>query len=584
MRNDMLTMELDAESPRLSVTGSGRVALTPEMDAELTLNFSDTSLDPYLRFFEPRLSPFTTAVAGGTVHVSGELSDIDHLIVDTSIDSLNLKLFDYSVHNAGPLKFALDRHRVEVQQFKLEGDGTSLSLDGEIALHDDRIALTASGDANLSILQGFFRDLRSSGSASLRASIEGPLEAPVFSGNANVSDGRIRFTALPHSLQNINGHVSFDAQGIRVDSVTAELGGGRVQFGGRIGIQGFTLSTFDLTATGERMNLRYPEGFRSVADASLALRGPIDAPVLSGAVTLHQGVYESKFDPTTDILSLASNATTLPRAATTETTIPLRYDIQVEAPSGSLMIRNTLAQITASANLTLSGTYDKPQLFGRADIDRGEVFFEGNRFVVTRGTVDFYNPAAIEPFFDVEAETRVHVPSVDETYRITLAISGTLGGHLNFSANSDPPLTPVDILSVLFGQSTDVSNPELRALNQRDVTQSEEQLLRAGLLQVLAGPLAAPVTRAVEQTFGINTVQLAPSLGTQTDPLTPTARLIIGKRLSDRAYLTFSRALGTTQREQIIVLEYDQSDRLGWILTQTGDRTFSIDFRVRRSF
>jgi hypothetical protein len=584
MRNDMLTMEMDAESPRLSVTGSGRLALTPEMDTELSLNFSDTSLDPYLRFFEPRLSPFTTAVAGGTIHVTGELADIDHLIVDTTVNTLDLKLFDYSLHNAGPLKLALDRHRVEVQQFKLEGEGTSLELDGEIGLHDQRIALTAFGDANLSILQGFFREVRSSGSASLKASIEGPLGAPVFSGEATVSDGRIRYTALPHSLQNINGHLSFDAQGIRVDSATAELGGGQVQFGGRIGIQGFTLGNFDLTANGERMNLRYPEGFRSVVDAALALRGPVNAPVLSGTVTVHNGVYESQYDPTSNILSLASGSASLPRPVSTEPTIPLRYDIQVNAPPGSLVIRNQLAQITASANLTLSGTYDKPQLFGRADIDRGEVFFEGNRFVVTRGTVDFYNPTAIEPFFDIEAETRVHVPSADETYRITLAISGTVGGHLNFSANADPPLTPVDILSVLFGQPTDVSNPELRALNQRDVTQSEEQLLRAGLLQVLAGPLAAPVTRAVEQTFGINTVQLAPSLGTQSDPLTPTARLIIGKRLSDRAYLTFSRALGTTQREQIIVLEYDQTDRLGWILTQTGDRTFSIDFRVRRSF
>jgi hypothetical protein len=585
MRNEMLTMEMDAESPRLSVTGAGRVALTPEMDTDLTLNFSDTSLDPYLRFFEPRLSPFTTAVAGGTIHVTGELSDIDHLIVDTTVNNLDLKLFDYSLHNAGPLKLALDRHRVEVQQFTLAGEGTSLTLDGEIGLHDNRIALTASGDANLSILQGFFRELRSSGNASLKASIQGPLDAPVFAGEANISDGRIRYTALPHSLQNINGHLSFDAQGIRVDSATAELGGGRVQFGGRIGMQGFTLGNFDLTANGEGMNLRYPEGFRSTVDAALALHGPLSAPVLSGTVTVRNGLYESKFDPTSDILSLASgSSTTLPRPVSTAPTIPLRYDIQVNAPSGSLVIKSALAQITASANLTLSGTYDKPQLFGRADIERGEVFFEGNRFVVTRGTVDFYNPTAIEPFFDVEAETRVHVPSVDETYRITLAISGTVGGHLNFSANSDPPLTPVDILSVLFGQSTDVSNPELRALNQRDVTQSEEQLLRAGLLQVLAGPLAAPVTRAVEQTFGINTVQLAPSLGTQNDPLTPTARLIIGKRLSDRAYLTFSRALGTTQREQIIVLEYDQTDRLGWILTQTGDRTFSIDFRVRRSF
>ena len=212
------------------------------------------------------------------------------------------------------------------------------------------------------------------------------------------------------------------------------------------------------------------------------------------------------------------------------------------------------------------------------------MFFEGNRFLVTHGTIDFLNPAAIEPFFDIEAETRVHVPSVDETYRITLAINGSVGGHMSVSANSDPPLAPADIVELLFGQTTDLTDPELRALRQRDVSQTEEQLLRAGLLRVLAAPLAAPITHAVEQTLNINTIQLSPSIGTANDPLAPTARLIIGQRLSDRAYLTFSRALGTTQREQIIVLEYDQSDRLGWILTQTGDRTFSIDFRVRRSF
>jgi len=80
-------------------------------------------------------------------------------------------------------------------------------------------------------------------------------------------------------------------------------------------------------------------------------------------------------------------------------------------------------------------------------------------------------------------------------------------------------------------------------------------------------------------------VQISPSIGTEADPLTPTARLIVGKRLSSRAFLTFSRALGTTTRgEQIIILEYDQSDRLGWVLTQNGANTFAIDFRVRRTF
>ena len=106
MRSEMLTMEVDVESPRLSVTGSGRLALTPEMDTEMTLNFSDTSLDPYLRFFEPRLSPFTTAVAGGTIHVTGELSDIDHLIVpsrNARLDHPDLHVRNIAVHGVGHL-------------------------------------------------------------------------------------------------------------------------------------------------------------------------------------------------------------------------------------------------------------------------------------------------------------------------------------------------------------------------------------------------------------------------------------------------------------------------------------------------
>ena len=118
----------------------------------------------------------------------------------------------------------------------------------------------------------------------------------------------------------------------------------------------------------------------------------------------------------------------------------------------------------------MNGTYDNPVLFGRADIERGEIFFEGNRYRVTRGTIDFLNPARLEPFFDVEAETRIRVLAdrqldVDgaETYRITLAVSGTLDGRMNFEVNSDPPLPTVDIISLMFGQTTaDLANPELR--------------------------------------------------------------------------------------------------------------------------
>jgi hypothetical protein len=98
---------------------------------------------------------------------------------------------------------------------------------------------------------------------------------------------------------------------------------------------------------------------------------------------------------------------------------------------------------------------------------------------------------------------------------------------------------------------------------------------------LLTGSLSAPVNRAVEQTLGVD-LQITPSIGGSETDLLGSSRLILGKRLSSRAYVTFARPLGTAAgATQILVLEYDQNDRLGWVLTQNGDLTFSIDFRVQ---
>jgi hypothetical protein len=116
-------------------------------------------------------------------------------------------------------------------------------------------------------------------------------------------------------------------------------------------------------------------------------------------------------------------------------------------------------------------------------------------------------------------------------------------------------------------------------------TEAKEALIRAAGARLIASPISAPVRRVVEQTFGLDTAQVTPTIGTENDPLSlSSARLILGKRLSPRAFLTFSRALGTVDRDQIIVLEYDQSERLGFVITQIGASIFAVDLRVRRSF
>lgn len=581
LRGDLLTADMEAASPRLSVSGSGRLALTPEMDAELTLRFADTSLDPYLRFIEPRLSPFTTAVAGGTVRVVGELADIDHLVVDTRVEALDLKLFDYRLKNDGPIQLVLDQHVLEVARLRLAGDGTELQVGGQVGLHEGNVALEATGDANLGILQGFFRNLRSRGRAALSARITGPLEKPVFSGSARLADGRVRHMSMPHALEAINGTISFDGGGIRVDDVTARLGEGQVRFGGRVAMNGFEPGELSLTANGEQMRVRYPEGFRSVIDADLWLRGNVGSPIVGGTVTVRDAVWTRRFEVDPNLFELGGGSGTLP-AGPSAPVFPLRFDIQVNAPS-SLRIDNNIAHVVSSADLRLQGTYDRPLLFGHAEIERGDIVFEGNRYLVTRGSIDFLNPAGrIEPLFDIEAETRVRVPA--ETYRVTISVNGT-PNRMSLSLGSDPPLPEVDIIALLFGQATNLDDAELRALRPEAATEAQKALIRAAGARLIASPISGPVRRVVEETFGLDTAQISPNFGaSETDPLTFSPRLILGKRLSPRAFLTFSRALGTTDRNQIIVLEYDQNDRLGFVITQNSDRTFAVDFRVRRSF
>jgi hypothetical protein len=581
IRDNTLGVELDAASPRLIVNGTGRLAMTDEADAEISLRFTDTSLDPYVRAFQPELSPFTTAVASGTLRISGELNNPEHLRVNARADALTLRLFDYVVNNDGPLQVAYEQRQVRVNALRLVGEGTRLDVGGTVDLGAQQIAISARGDANLGILQGFMRDLRSSGQADLSAAITGPLDRPIFSGEASIAGGRIRHFSLPHALEALNGRVAFDATGLRLDDLTARLGGGLVRFGGRIGMQGYRPGEFNLTAVGQDMRLRYPEGFRSIIDADLSLRGPFEAPVVAGTVNVRSSVWSRRVEASGNFLEFVGRATPV-GAGAPATTLPLRFDVRLIAPS-TLRIDNNLARIVSSADLALRGTYDKPLVFGRAEIERGEVTFEGKRYVVTHGTIDFSNPNRIEPFFDMEAETRVRVPG--QTYTVTLNAVGTFN-RFQWGLNSDPPLPTVDVLAMLLND-TAPTDPELAALRRPD--EAEQQLLQARAAQLLVSPISSGVGRVVEQTFGVDTFQITPSLtdpAAQSSRLIPGARLTIGKRISNRVYLTFSQSLSasSTTRDQVILLEYDQNDRLSWVLSQNEDRTYALDVRVRYVF
>jgi translocation and assembly module TamB len=579
IRGEVLTLKVEAASPRLAVSGAGRIALTDEMDAELSFRLSDTSLDPYVRAFNPQLSPYTTAVASGSLRIVGELANLDHLLVDATVDTLDVSLFDYRLTNAVPIRVALDRNAVRLVEMRLVGEDTELDVSGVLSLQDERIALRAGGTANLGILQGFVPNVRSSGRASVHTALEGPMRNPAVTGTMTVENGRIRHFDLPHSLEAINGSVNLDSRGLDLTGLTGRLGGGEVTFGGRIDIESYLPGRLNVTMAGRNMRLRFPEGMRSLVDADLTLTGTMEAPTLGGEVLVRSALYTRRFDAGGGMFELAGGAASQ-GSAPLQATLPLRYDVHVNAPA-SLRIENNTARVVATADLQLRGTYDRPLLFGRAEIDRGEVLFEGKRYVVTRGTIDFNNPTRIEPFFDVETETRVRVPG--ETYRLTIRAAGTFE-RLTTEFTSDPPLPEIDVLGLLFADLDPGALPEGRAYG---TITPQQQLLQERAARALTGAVTAEVGRAVEQTFGIDTFQITPSVSDvyqQSSRFEAGARLTIGKRLSDRVYLTYSRSLTSTTRDQIVLLEYDQNDRLSWILSRNEDRTYALDVRVRHVF
>ena len=575
----VLAVELEAASPNVAVSGSGRIDLGDETQSDLRFNVTNTRLDPFIRTIQPDLPDDASLVASGTARVGGPLGDVERMEVEVTVDQLTLALFDYLVSNDGPVRLSLDDSVVKVDRMRLHGEGTAMRIGGELSLADERLALELDGDANLGILQGLVADVRSRGAMRLAAQIGGSFSDPILSGEATIFDGRLRHLSLPHALDAVNGRVSLEPGGVSFDELAAELGGGPVRFGGRVGLEGYRVGDINLTASGRNIALRYPEGIRSRVDAELTLRGSVDAATLGGVVTVQDAIWMELLQSDGGLFDLSgAGATTV--AGAPAATMPLQFDLRIEAPS-SLRISDNRAQVVASADLTLTGSYDRPALLGNAEIERGQIYFEGNRYRITRGNIAFTNPLEIEPTFDVEAETDIRVPG--QTYRVTLGLNGTLDRLEQPSLESDPPLQQAEIIGLLLGDVRDPQQAEIRSLRSPEASQQERLLQAAG-----AGLLNNPLGGVMERSLGVDNFEITPSLddptARQSAQLVPTARVRIGKRISDRAYLTFSRAVSGSNQDLIVMLEYDASDGLSWVLSQNEDRTYAVDVRFRHAF
>ncbi len=590
VRGNLMTIEqFTVQDPRLSLNGGGTITLDDRSQANLRFAFLNSSLDPYLKFFAPKMSPYTRIIASGSVEVTGALADQSQLQIDTIVDETTITLLDYSLRNEGEVKLSFAGNAFRIGQMHLAGQDTKLEVSGGIDAGRESISLVVTGGANLAILQLFSRELGAGGKATVAARLEGPLETMALTGEAQVIDGRLKLHALPHSLSEINGPITMDGSSIRVDGLRGKMGEGDVTFAGSISLRGYVPEQFLLRATGTSMHLRYPPGLQSTVNANLQLIGPVDAPRLTGDVEVLQAAFRRRVEGGEGLLALAAGGPASPGGGLSAPVqiappsgVPLGLDIRILTPAPVTFIETPTATIEGRANLQISGTIDRPELSGSVDIERGEALFGSNRYFVRRGSIEFLNRTRIDPVFDVELETRPR--SGSQVFTVNLRINGTFG-KFAMTADSDPYLTQTEILSLLLGAPTDVASTTERQL--RSPQAAQQQFVQLAAAQIIASPITSRVGSVFER-FPVDTIQLTPLLldteGGQK--LNPSARVTIGQRISSRVYLTYSRTLGGSGIDQteILLVEYEQSDRISWVLSRNEDKTFALDFRVRYVF
>jgi translocation and assembly module TamB len=550
-------------SPRLDLSLSGSVGADLPYPASLRLSARDTSLDLFVRALFPGAPGALAATTTGEVTIEGPLTDPERLTVRAEASLLELTVPGYGVRNRTPLRVSLDQGRLQLAELRLSGEGTDLTLEGTAtALHDGPLDLELRGSADLGILLALMPQLRGRGSARLSINVAGTRNSPRVDGNLALDRVGIRSRGFPHGLDDLSGVLRVSETSTSFRGVKGTLAGGAIELEGRADYGASTPTSFNLLAKGRGMALRYPEGLRSLLDADVRYYGDTRRQWVIGAIDVRQAVWTRRHDLAAEFI-----APTPARAQASTFGDSLGLDIAVRAP-GTLRMDNNLATLQASADLKLQGTGSQPVVLGRAEIDRGRVYFQGNTYLIRRGIVDFANPQKLDPFFDIEAETRLR------SYRVTLKANGTLD-RVYPTLTSDPPLSTVQIFGLLAGaDESAISNLTQAQSNQARLAASGAATLAAGAITEEMG-----LAREAERLLGLNRFSIDPSLVKATNP---TARLTIGKRLTPDLSALYSFDLRGTG-ERVFTLEYILSDRFSLLLTQEEPGGLGVDLRYLRT-
>jgi translocation and assembly module TamB len=253
--------------------------------------------------------------------------------------------------------------------------------------------------------------------------------------------------------------IFFNQQQIDIRELFLKTNGeGYLRGSGQVDLEGTTPTRCKLTLEGKDFFIPFQKAIEARVSPSLTLSGPMDALSLTGQVTIDQGKINldrlvPQTPPDIQIVGAAAGGNGEERIAE-EAPAPaffrqLGARVRVKAPR-NVWLKGQDLSTEIGGDLTLN---KKPgesfRLLGELRTLRGFYYFQGRRFSVRKGTVNFIGLKEPNPGLDIEADAKI------QDALIKVLISGT-ARQLVLTLDSEPKMDKSDIISYLvFGKPTD---------------------------------------------------------------------------------------------------------------------------------
>ncbi|MBV9146274.1 MAG: translocation/assembly module TamB domain-containing protein, partial [Acidobacteria bacterium] len=558
--NHVGTFNLNSQVMNTSIRSQGTVNLTGDYQANATLDTQAIPLGTIVAAYAPSQAGKISGQTELHATLRGPLKDKNRIEAHAVIPTLNVNYTNtVQIGAASPIHIDYVNGVLALQRTQLRGTDTDLQFQATVPMANRNapVSLLALGTVDLKLVQLFDPDVVTSGQLKLNINSYGARTNPDVQGQIQVVNAGFASGDLPLGLQNGNGVLTLTKDRLNITSFNGVVGGGQVSASGGVAYR--PALNFNIALSGKGIRLLYPQGVRTGLGMNLALTGNLDNALLNGQVRVYQISFAPDFDLMTFVGQFSGDTLPAPSQGFTDN---LKLDIAVAATNGISLVSRTLS-LDGTANLQVQGTASDPVILGRVNLNGGDLIFQGNRYVLQSGTIDFVNPYQTQPVVNVAVNTTI------QEYNIMMHFDGPVDRlHTNYT--SVPSLPPSDIINLIaFGKTTEASaaNPTPPG--------------SMGAESLVASQVASQVTSRLEKVAGISQLSIDPELGNNQQ--NPGAKIAIQQRVTGNLFVTFATDVTQTQNATI-KLEYHLSPKVSFSGTRDQNGGFGFDTKIHKSW